>query len=162
VIGGDLGGFPNGRRLADDVTDIELRFFFRAEDGIRVGHVTGVQTCALPICSRRDRDRAPFAPERQRDLTADTAAAAGDEGDLSLRPARHGLSMQNRKNSGRPVTEASSRDGSDRQRTRGEPPRDSRLDGAAAQPASTVAEMSSAIARRAHFMRPFYRGIGYI
>src|SRR5439155_9021913 len=24
-------------------------FFFQAEDGIRVGHVTGVQTCALPI-----------------------------------------------------------------------------------------------------------------
>src|SRR5690625_7883656 len=24
-------------------------FFFKAEDGIRDGHVTGVQTCALPI-----------------------------------------------------------------------------------------------------------------
>src|SRR5690625_6071512 len=24
-------------------------FFFQAEDGIRGGHVTGVQTCALPI-----------------------------------------------------------------------------------------------------------------
>src|SRR5207253_5242219 len=29
-------------------------FFFQAEDGIRDGHVTGVQTCALPI-SARDR-----------------------------------------------------------------------------------------------------------
>src|SRR5690606_40880221 len=27
-------------------------FFFQAEDGIRDFHVTGVQTCALPICSR--------------------------------------------------------------------------------------------------------------
>src|SRR5215510_5290027 len=29
-------------------------FFFQAEDGIRDGHVTGVQTCALPIllCTR--------------------------------------------------------------------------------------------------------------
>src|SRR5690625_7236307 len=27
-------------------------FFFQAEDGIRCGHVTGVQTCALPICAR--------------------------------------------------------------------------------------------------------------
>src|SRR5439155_7517771 len=27
-------------------------FFFQAEDGIRDGHVTGVQTCALPICVR--------------------------------------------------------------------------------------------------------------
>src|SRR5690625_5691830 len=28
-----------------------LSFFFQAEDGIRDGHVTGVQTCALPISS---------------------------------------------------------------------------------------------------------------
>src|SRR5690606_41202404 len=27
-------------------------FFFQAEDGIRDFHVTGVQTCALPICNR--------------------------------------------------------------------------------------------------------------
>src|SRR5438552_18687173 len=27
-------------------------FFFQAEDGIRVDLVTGVQTCALPICVR--------------------------------------------------------------------------------------------------------------
>src|SRR3989338_4572482 len=27
-----------------------LSFFFQAEDGIRDGTVTGVQTCALPIC----------------------------------------------------------------------------------------------------------------
>src|SRR5690625_5644093 len=26
-----------------------ISFFFQAEDGIRDGHVTGVQTCALPI-----------------------------------------------------------------------------------------------------------------
>src|SRR5439155_15532288 len=29
-------------------------FFFQAEDGIRDGHVTGVQTCALPISSRQE------------------------------------------------------------------------------------------------------------
>src|SRR5439155_9362985 len=29
-------------------------FFFQAEDGIRDGHVTGVQTCALPICNGPD------------------------------------------------------------------------------------------------------------
>src|SRR5689334_23697482 len=28
-------------------------FFFQAEDGIRDGTVTGVQTCALPICTVR-------------------------------------------------------------------------------------------------------------
>src|SRR5207253_11362415 len=29
-----------------------VAFFFQAEDGIRDGHVTGVQTCALPISVR--------------------------------------------------------------------------------------------------------------
>src|SRR5690348_11334842 len=31
---------------------IVIFFFFQAEDGIRDGRVTGVQTCALPICIR--------------------------------------------------------------------------------------------------------------
>src|SRR5207253_3736290 len=33
-------------------------FFFQAEDGIRDGHVTGVQTCALPICTGEAHSRA--------------------------------------------------------------------------------------------------------
>src|SRR5207253_7214124 len=33
--------------------------FFQAEDGIRDGHVTGVQTCALPICAGRRAGRRP-------------------------------------------------------------------------------------------------------
>src|SRR5690606_39372836 len=33
-------------------------FFFQAEDGIRAFHVTGVQTCALPISTARDPQRA--------------------------------------------------------------------------------------------------------
>ena len=32
------------------VTKLECIFFFQAEDGIRDYDVTGVQTCALPIC----------------------------------------------------------------------------------------------------------------
>src|SRR5690606_39830505 len=32
-------------------------FFFQAEDGIRDFHVTGVQTCALPISTRLERSR---------------------------------------------------------------------------------------------------------
>src|SRR5690625_5350303 len=35
-------------RPVRDVLSI-IFFFFQAEDGIRDGHVTGVQTCALPI-----------------------------------------------------------------------------------------------------------------
>src|SRR5215510_11146575 len=31
------------------VVEVTIFFFFQAEDGIRDGHVTGVQTCALPI-----------------------------------------------------------------------------------------------------------------
>src|SRR5258706_4757093 len=34
-----------------------LLFFFQAEDGIRDWSVTGVQTCALPISSRRRHTR---------------------------------------------------------------------------------------------------------
>src|SRR5690348_17474512 len=33
-----------------NVICIYIYFFFQAEDGIRYGRVTGVQTCALPIC----------------------------------------------------------------------------------------------------------------
>src|SRR5260370_24147380 len=32
-------------------------FFFQAEDGIRDSSVTGVQTCALPICERLEESR---------------------------------------------------------------------------------------------------------
>src|SRR6266508_5724352 len=46
-------------------------FFFQAEDGIRDGHVTGVQTCALPISSlvassyRLDERTSDGSPENQ-------------------------------------------------------------------------------------------------
>src|SRR5205807_4205990 len=46
-------------------------FFFQAEDGIRDYKVTGVQTCALPICqtscihSTRERSMAPKAAEKK-------------------------------------------------------------------------------------------------
>src|SRR5690625_7388179 len=44
-------------------------FFFQAEDGIRGGHVTGVQTCALPICGCRES-----APARSPKLWRPVAA----------------------------------------------------------------------------------------
>src|SRR5437870_11060323 len=45
-------------------------FFFQAEDGIRDGHVTGVQTCALPIlclgsAARRDIARDEYSNDRE-------------------------------------------------------------------------------------------------
>src|SRR5207253_6867566 len=36
-------------RLGEGQLKADGSFFFQAEDGIRDGHVTGVQTCALPI-----------------------------------------------------------------------------------------------------------------
>src|SRR5690625_5690688 len=54
-------------------------FFFPADDVIRAGHVTGVQTCALPISSRaaRSRTRDPAV------LVLDEATA--DEGSSGAR-----------------------------------------------------------------------------
>src|SRR5690606_40783639 len=46
-------------------------FFFQAEDGIRVFHVTGVQTCALPISDKH--------------WMTSTRLALGTEGTKSLR-----------------------------------------------------------------------------
>src|SRR5256885_6590902 len=37
-------------------------FFFQAEDGIRDYKVTGVQTCALPICARGEAARERYPP----------------------------------------------------------------------------------------------------
>src|SRR5689334_23881491 len=52
-------------------------FFFQAEDGIRDGTVTGVQTCALPISGASGRrGTAPDAAGRDgRDLQGDRARA---------------------------------------------------------------------------------------
>src|SRR5690606_40841125 len=49
-------------------------FFFQAEDGIRDFHVTGVQTCALPIVVRELPDRVA------RDEVADLLSARGRDG----------------------------------------------------------------------------------
>src|SRR5690606_40819084 len=74
-------------------------FFFQAEDGIRAFHVTGVQTCALPICAahvkrhlavdkaRRRRARLVYG----RDGVADVRREATDGhaaliGDVRVRP----------------------------------------------------------------------------
>src|SRR5690606_40956724 len=44
--------------------------FFQAEDVIRYFHVTGVQTCALPILAEQDRHRVPRV-RRERPLHGD-------------------------------------------------------------------------------------------
>src|SRR5439155_18559989 len=71
-------------------------FFFQAEDGIRDGHVTGVQTCALPICSLilpgRDIDDFPCGRISEPAVHAETDPANTiprlDAGDLLRRHHR--------------------------------------------------------------------------
>src|SRR5437870_9361785 len=43
-------------------------FFFQAEDGIRDGHVTGVQTCALPILQVAGRHGIPVVEDNAHGL----------------------------------------------------------------------------------------------
>src|SRR5690606_39612689 len=58
-------------------------FFFQAEDGIRDFHVTGVQTCALPICTSTPTSITVVAtstdssPAEKRAITS--AFSAGDK-----------------------------------------------------------------------------------
>src|SRR5699024_5967498 len=56
-----------------------LRFFFQAEDGIRDRNVTGVQTCALPICSPT------------MDTTINVAAAPNSHQETAPLTARRGM-----------------------------------------------------------------------
>src|SRR3712207_7083311 len=48
----------------EEVEVIAFVFFFQAEDGIRDIGVTGVQTCALPICILAEVQRAAEAVDR--------------------------------------------------------------------------------------------------
>src|SRR5207302_830868 len=60
VLGGDNAGFPNGRRLADDSTDIELRVFggfllgkkLPLGDGVDFAPVSGSGGAAVPAHAR--------------------------------------------------------------------------------------------------------------
>src|SRR5699024_12099211 len=59
-------------------------FFFQAEDGIRGRNVTGVQTCALPICSRENQLVRWHWPIR-RELTRNSERLAKQIGRASCR-----------------------------------------------------------------------------
>src|SRR3989337_1010812 len=56
-------------------------FFFQAEDGIRDATVTGVQTCALPICH-------PVGREQEEDHEGPDDAVADQQGGGAARPGR--------------------------------------------------------------------------
>src|SRR5690606_7424397 len=70
-------------------------FFFQAEDGIRDFHVTGVQTCALPISGRLGLRNALRAcamvllePVAEVTVTVPEDAVGGVLGDLAARRGR--------------------------------------------------------------------------
>src|SRR5690606_8285446 len=69
-----LGACSGG---ADDL------FFFQAEDGIRDFHVTGVQTCALPI-SQMDTRRIRGCASANRDFPCDSSESGNDWSVCSL------------------------------------------------------------------------------
>src|SRR2546429_2955962 len=56
-------------------------FFFQAEDGIRDVAVTGVQTCALPICVRADSRymRLPVKQRHRKRLSRTHTVRAGQQ-----------------------------------------------------------------------------------
>src|SRR5690606_40345367 len=74
-------------------------FFFQAEDGIRDFHVTGVQTCALPICryttrassrNTRRRFRSPYLPPLT-SAAGEVATSEPSSGDRAARGFDRGL-----------------------------------------------------------------------
>src|SRR5207253_7808927 len=70
-----LGGGREAPRWASEDVVPWWIFFFQAEDGIRDGHVTGVQTCALPICPPARSGCRPADPARQPDRAGGPARA---------------------------------------------------------------------------------------
>src|SRR2546429_5729223 len=58
-------------------------FFFQAEDGIRDVAVTGVQTCALPICRPRREDWGSTGMWGQRPRTEIGRASGRERGEIS-------------------------------------------------------------------------------
>src|SRR5690606_39955565 len=72
--------------------DVSIVFFFQAEDGIRDFHVTGVQTCALPIFGKhaRPQQTAVAQPEPIRDRGGHLADRVLQRDDLRSEERRVG------------------------------------------------------------------------
>src|SRR5690606_40033546 len=68
-------------------------FFFQAEDGIRDFHVTGVQTCALPILSEEEIQRmvADAEANREEDRKFQELVAARNQADGLVHATRNAI-----------------------------------------------------------------------
>src|SRR5437870_10846463 len=74
------------RDISLDLSSVIYFFFFQAEDGIRDGHVTGVQTCALPISARARRPLLSVNSE-QREIIAPQKTGGRPPGPETTSPA---------------------------------------------------------------------------
>src|SRR5437867_6062260 len=88
-------------RIASDAMSVRsFIFFFQAEDGIRHRTVTGVQTCALPICltltlsGRGERKRASGPLQRLVGQTAGRRGAERGNRTLCISPGKHDSQQQ--------------------------------------------------------------------
>ena len=74
-------------------------FFFQAEDGIRDYKVTGVQTCALPICRNENRGsiKSGVLPQREKGSIKTRGAAATKTGQYKKWDAAARSTGQNKK-----------------------------------------------------------------
>src|SRR5689334_23967834 len=69
-------------------------FFFQAEDGIRDGTVTGVQTCALPISHVADQLREPHRADCSRPVTGRLAGWSRPHRRRGMRSEEHTSELQ--------------------------------------------------------------------
>src|SRR5689334_25385421 len=74
-------------------------FFFQAEDGIRDGTVTGVQTCALPILQGQPADQGRVPHARQDELLTEEGQAGHDPRPPPWQPRRQGRCLHQRERS---------------------------------------------------------------
>src|SRR5207302_6824285 len=74
-------------------TETRFSFFFQAEDGIRDFHVTGVQTCALPISPARQTASRPAGRLSQSLLSVLHLLAHLLDEDLHVDRAARGLEI---------------------------------------------------------------------
>src|SRR5437762_10891793 len=78
--------------MRSDYTYQLFSFFFQAEDGIRDTSVTGVQTCALPICRTLDTARHIFASRGIESELAETTGP-GHATEIAQRAASEGRGL---------------------------------------------------------------------
>src|SRR5690606_40503062 len=89
------------------ISSTVLVFLFQAEDAIRDFHVTGVQTCALPISLLAEGK----GPRRTGEMTVDPATATAEIFERMTQQARKAYPNRNRSEERRVGKECRSRSG---------------------------------------------------